>query len=280
MVKEEEFMRVEDLIVYGKSKIHSEHAKMLLAALLNVNSLELLNHLNEIVPDEVEQAFKDKVEELVKNRPIQYVIGTVNFYGEEFLVNESTLIPRFETEELVENTMIYLDEFFETKDLNVIDLGTGTGCIGLTLKKLIPSLNMTLVDISEEALKIAKENQEKKGLEVQILKSNFLEQVSGPFDIIVSNPPYIKEGEPIQAIVKENEPSLALYAGSDGLDCYRTILKQCKGKLAHKFMIAFEIGCDQRQNLTELIYKELGNVQVICKKDLSNRDRMIFIFSK
>lgn len=273
-------MRVEDLIVYGKSKIHSEHAKMLLAALLNVNSLELLNHLNEIVPEEIEQAFKTKIEELIKNRPIQYVIGTVNFYGEEFLVNESTLIPRFETEELVENTLAYIEEFFETKELNVIDLGTGTGCIGLTLKRLIPNLKMTLVDISEEALDIARKNQEKMGLEVQILKSNFLEQVSGTFDIIISNPPYIKEGEPIEAVVKENEPSLALYAGPDGLDCYRTILKQVHQKLSSKFMIAFEIGCEQRKTLTDLIYEELENVQVICKKDLSNRDRMIFVFSK
>jgi len=159
-------MKVDELIVYGKSKIHSHHAKMLLAALLNVNSLELLNYLDEEVPENVEKEFKEKVAELVKNRPIQYVIGNVNFYGEEFIVNESTLIPRFETEELVENTMIYLDEFFDTKNLKVVDLGTGTGCIGLTLKKLIPSLDMTLVDISENALEIAKQNKEKKGLDV------------------------------------------------------------------------------------------------------------------
>ncbi len=273
-------MRVEDLIVYGKSKIHSDHAKMLLAALLNVNSLELLNYLNQEVKEEIEMAFKEKIDELAKNRPIQYVIGNVNFYGEEFIVNESTLIPRFETEELVENTMIYLDEFFETKNLRVVDLGTGTGCIGLILKKLIPSLDMTLVDISEEALKIAKENQKQKGLEVTILKSNFLESVPGSFDIIISNPPYIKEKESIETIVKENEPSIALYAGKDGLDCYRTILHQCKDKLNKKFMIAFEIGCDQRQAVTELIYQELKNVQIICKKDLSGRNRMIFIFSK
>ena len=273
-------MRVEDLIVYGKSKVHSEHAKMLLAALLNVNSLELLNYLNQEVPEEVELKFKEKLNELVKNRPIQYVIGSVNFYGEEFLVNESTLIPRFETEELVENTLCYLDEFFVMKNLKVVDLGTGTGCIGLTLKKLIPSLDMTLVDISDNALEMAKQNKEKKGLDVKIVKSNFLEQVEGKFDLIISNPPYIKEGEPIDAIVKENEPSLALYGGKDGMDCYRLILSQCKDKLNSKFMIAFEIGCNQREELTKIIHQELGDVKVICKKDLSNRDRMIFIFSK
>lgn len=273
-------MKVDELIVYGKSKIHSEHAKMLLAALLNVNSLELLNYLDQEVPEKIEKEFKEKVLELVKNRPIQYVIGNVNFYGEEFIVNESTLIPRFETEELVENTLAYLDEFFDTKNLKVVDLGTGTGCIGLTLKNLIPSLEMTLVDISENALEIARQNKEKKGLDVDIVKSNFLEEVEGPFDIIISNPPYIKTNEEIEDIVKENEPHLALYAGEDGLDCYRTILKQCKTKLANKFMIAFEIGCNQREDITNLIHQELEGVQVICKKDLSNRDRMIFIFSK
>ena len=174
---------------------------------------------------------------------------------------------------------MYLDEFFENKNLKVVDLGTGTGCIGLTLKKLIPSLDMTLVDISDNALEMARQNQEKKGLDVTIIKSNFLEQVSGPFDIIISNPPYIKEGEEIESIVKENEPSLALYGGKDGLDCYRTILNQCKSKLNPKFMIAFEIGCNQREELLKLIHQELGDVKVICKKDLSNRDRMIFIFS-
>ena len=199
-------MRVEDLIVYGKSKVHSEHAKMLLAALLNVNSLELLNYLDKEVPEDVEKA--------------------------------------------------------------------------LTLKKLIPSLTMTLVDISDNALEMARKNQEEKGLDVSIIKSNFLEEVPGTFDIIVSNPPYIKEGEEIEEIVKENEPSIALYGGPDGLDSYRTILHQCKEKLNPKFMIAFEIGCNQREAITQLIYQELGDVRVICKKDLSNRDRMIFIFSK
>lgn len=273
-------MRVEDLIVYGKSKIHSQHAKMLLAALLNVNPLELLNYLDREVSEEIVEKYKQKVLELSNNRPIQYVIGNVNFYGEEFIVNESTLIPRFETEELVESTIMYLDEFFPSKDLRVVDLGTGTGCIGLTLKRLIPTLDMTLVDISDKALDIAKQNAEKQKLDVSIKKSNFLEDVDGKFDIIISNPPYIKDNEPIEEIVKNNEPHLALYAGEDGLDCYRMILKQCKSKLNSKFLIAFEIGYQQKQPLAELIRQELGDVRIFCKKDLSGRDRMIFIFSK
>lgn len=273
-------MKVEDLIVYGKSKIHSQHAKMLLADLLNVNSLELLNCLDREVSEEIEQKFKDKVCELIKERPIQYVIGNVNFYGAEFIVDESTLIPRFETEELVENTMIYLDEFFDSKKLKIIDLGTGTGCIGLTLKRLIPELDVTLVDINEKALEVARQNAAKQNLDVSVVKSNFLEQIEDRYDIIISNPPYIREGEPIEKIVENNEPHIALFAGKDGLDCYRTILKQCKKNLKSKFMIAFEIGCEQKRILADLIFQELGDVRVVCKKDLSGRDRMIFVFSK
>lgn len=270
---------VEELIVLGKSKIHSDHAKMLLASLLNKNPLELLTCLDQEVSEEIVEIYKAKIIELTKEKPIQYVIGNVNFYGEEFLVNEKTLIPRFETEELVENTIFYLDEFFLTKELRVADLGCGTGCIGLTLKRLIPSLDITLVDISEGALEVASKNAKDKNLDVSIVKSNFLENVDGKFDVIVSNPPYIREDEEIEKQVKENEPHLALYGGKDGLDCYRQILSQCKNKLSEKFMIAFEIGYQQREELVNLIHQELGNVRIICKKDLSNKDRMIFVFN-
>lgn len=273
-------MRVEDLIIYGKSKVHSQHAKMLLAILMGVNPLELLMMLDREVSEDIVLKYKEKIEELAKSQPIQYVVGNVNFYGEEFVVNKSTLIPRFETEELVENTMIYLDEFFDTKELKVIDLGTGTGCIGLTLKHLIPSLDVTLVDISEDALTVAKENATKKHLDVTIKKSDFLDEIDGQFDIIISNPPYIKTNEEIDPIVRDNEPHLALYAGEDGLDCYRKILKTCKKNLKNKFMLAFEIGCDQREAVTNLIKEEFDSVSIVAKKDLSGRDRMIFVFSK
>lgn len=273
-------MRVEDLIIYGKSKIHSQHAKMLLAALLNMNSLELLNYLDKEVDEEICQLYQQKVLELQNNKPIQYVIGNVNFYGEEFIVNEKTLIPRFETEELVEATMGYLDDFFGHFNLKGIDLGTGTGCIGLTLKRLLPDLDMTLVDISKDALEVTEENRKKQQLEVSIIESDFFQNVDGMFDFIISNPPYIKENEEIETIVKENEPHLALYAGTDGLDCYRKILSQCKNHLNSKFMIAFEIGYQQKVPLAELIHQELGDVVVMCKKDLSGKDRMLFVFSK
>ena len=124
-------MTVEELIIYGKSKIHSDLAKMLLADLLNINSLELLNNLDKVVDKEIEEEYKEKVELVKVKNPIQYVIGNVNFYGNIFEVNKNVLIPRFETEELVENTLYYINNYFNPYDLSIIDLGTGSGCIGI-----------------------------------------------------------------------------------------------------------------------------------------------------
>ena len=135
-------MTVEELIVYGKSKVSSTHAKMLLANLLNKNPLELLNYLDDTVEESIIEKYKHQLEEIVNNKPIQYIMGTTNFYGYEFIVNNSTLIPRFETEELVEKTLLYINELFPNKNIDIVDLGTGTGCIGITLKKLLPTLDI------------------------------------------------------------------------------------------------------------------------------------------
>ena len=152
-------MRVEDLLVFGKSHCHSDHAKILLAELLHKNTLELLNYLNEILSKEVEEQYKKEVLALEEGKPLQYVMGHVNFYGNTFLVDERVLIPRFETEELVENTIHYIQELF-TEPVKIIDLGCGSGIIGLTLEKKVSTKTVDLVDISKEALEVAKKNGE------------------------------------------------------------------------------------------------------------------------
>ncbi len=147
-------MTIEELIIYGKGKIHSDYAKMLLADLMGVNPLELLTMLDKKVDEDIITTYKDKVSQVEEKKPVQYVIGNVNFYGNIFNVNSNVLIPRFETEELVDNTINYINSFFDTSDLDIIDLGTGSGCIGLTLKKNIPNSRVTLVDISTKALEV------------------------------------------------------------------------------------------------------------------------------
>ena len=269
---------IEDLIVYGKSKVHSDHAKMLLAALLNKNPLELLTCLDEIVADDVVEKYKSQIALLTVDKPVQYVIGKANFYGNDYIVNEHTLIPRFETEELVEKALIYINKLFPNKNLKVIDLGTGTGCIGITIKKHLPLANVTLVDIDPNTLEITKENAKQLNADVNIIESNYWENITDKFDIVISNPPYIKLNEKIETIVSKNEPKLALYAGIDGLDAYREILRNIKSHLNNSYLIAFEIGCTQKNDIENLILKVLKDVTIESYQDLQGRDRMIFAY--
>ena len=148
-------MTVENLLFFAKQHIHSDHAKILLAELLNKNPLELLTCLNEVVSEEQVEIYKKEVLALQEGRSLQYVIGNVNFYGNKFYINENVLIPRFETEELVENTVQYIKKYFSSP-IDIIDLGCGSGVIGLTLEKKVSTESVDLVDISEKALEVTK----------------------------------------------------------------------------------------------------------------------------
>lgn len=273
-------MTVEELIVYGKGKTSSDHAKMLLSSYLDVNPLELLTILDKEVDSNIEKLYKSSLEALKENKPIQYVIGNVNFYGLKFIVNKNVLIPRFETEELVEQVVEY------TKDLNkdkikILDLGCGSGAIGLTLKSILKDSEVTLTDISKDALEVAKLNANNLNLDVTFIESDWFSNVKlEQYDIIVSNPPYIRTDEEIEEIVKNNEPSLALYGGVDGLDCYRKILANIKPYLNNKFLIAFEIGESQKEEIYDIVNKYLKDIEITCKKDLYGRNRMIFVRNK
>lgn len=268
-------MTIEELLIYGKSLIHKDHAKMLLAELLEVNSLELLTMLDKKISTDIVDKYKSMVKAVKDNKPIQYVLGNVNFYGNTFYVNENVLIPRFETEELVETVIEYSKKLGD--NLDIVDLGTGTGVIGITLDKKLSTNTVDIIDISKVALEVAKINKEKNNSKVILIENDFLEGISKKYDIIVSNPPYIKTNEEIEEIVKNNEPHLALYAGDDGLDCYRKILKNISNNMKDKCLIAFEIGYDQANDLDKLTNEYLKDVKTIVKKDLQGRDRIFLI---
>ena len=273
-------MTVEELIVYGKGKTSSDHAKMLLSSYLDVNPLELLTILDKEVDSDIEKLYKSSLEALKENKPIQYVIGNVNFYGLKFIVNKNVLIPRFETEELVEQVVEYAKNLNKDK-IKILDLGCGSGAIGLTLKSILKDSEVTLIDISKEALEVAKLNANNLNLDVTFIESDWLSNVElDKYDIVVSNPPYIRTDEEIEEIVKNNEPSLALYGGVDGLDCYRKILANIKPYLNDKFLIAFEIGESQKEEIYDIVNKYLYDVEITCKKDLYGRNRMIFVRNK
>ncbi len=270
-------MTIENLLFFAKGHIHSDHAKILLAENLSKNPLELLNCLNEEVPQDIVELYKKEVLALEAGQPLQYVIGNVNFYGNHFLVDKNVLIPRFETEELVENTINYIKEHF-TEPVDIIDLGCGSGVIGLTLEQKLSPKSVDLIDISPQALTVCHQNCGLLNSKATLIESDMFAKVEKKYDVIISNPPYIKTTEDIEPIVKNNEPSLALYAGEDGLDCYRKIIKDLPNHMKDRCLVAFEIGNTQASAIKQLITSTLTNVIVEVKKDLSGRDRMLFIF--
>ena len=269
-------MTIDEAISYGKSKIHSDHAKILLSDLLNINPLELLVHLDDEIDEKVFEIYKKEVNAIKDNKPIQYVLGSANFYGQKFFINEKVLIPRFETEELVEQTIAKSLILFK-EPVDIIDIGTGSGVIGLTLERSLNINSIDLVDISKEALEVTAINAKKMNSIANIIESDVFENIDRKYDIIISNPPYIRTNEEIEDIVKDNEPHIALYAGIDGLDIYKKILSTIKPHMKEKCLIAFEIGADQSRDLRKLIKEYLGNVKVEIKKDLQDRERMLFI---
>lgn len=273
-------MTVEELLIEAKKKVHSDYAKMIIADMLGINSLSIFEHLNKKMDDKFVNAYLEKIDLIKDNKPVQYVIGNVNFYGLNLEVNENVLIPRFETEELVENTINYIKDRFKGKHIKIIDLGCGSGAIGLSLKSKLENTEVTLLDISHEALDVAKKNAFTLGIDVNFKHGDMLNEEIDKYDVIISNPPYIKTNEEIEDIVYENEPHLALYGGDDGLKYYEQILSKVKNNLNNEFIIAFEIGYDQKEDIINLANKYLDNIEIICKKDLQNRDRMIFIMNK
>lgn len=270
-------MTVDNLLFFAKQHIHSDHAKILLAELLNKNPLELLTCLEETVPEETVEIYKKEVMALEEGKPLQYVIGNVNFYGNKFYINENVLIPRFETEELVEQTTEYIKKFF-TEPVDIIDLGCGSGVIGLTLEQKVSTNSVDLIDISEKVLEVTKINKENLNSKANLIQSDMFENINKKYDVIISNPPYIKTTEEIEDIVLNNEPHLALFAGVDGLDCYKKIINNLSNHMKDKCLIAFEIGMTQARDITNLSKEVLGNIKVEVKKDLSGKDRMLFIF--
>lgn len=220
----------------------------------------------------------DAIKRLNMGEPVQYIVGDVDFYGNIIKVNKNVLIPRRETEELAEKVLKRIQVF----DKPVIaDVGTGSGAIAITLAKKLNTL-VYASDISLKALEVAKENVAINKANVTFFEGDMLKPYiknNIKLDVIVSNPPYIKEDEKIEDIVKNNEPHLALYAKNNGLEFYDSILKNASYVLKDKYLIAFEIGMDQGRNIEALAKKYLSNSIVEIEKDLSGKDRFIFVYN-
>ena len=216
------------------------------------------------------------IKELESGIPVQYIVGNVDFYGYTFKVNKNTLIPRFETELLVEKTIKYINKYFNN-EIKILDIGTGSGCIAITLNKLLDNSRVTAVDISKNALDVARENSKINNTDVNFIESDVFSDINDKYDVIISNPPYISYDEDIMDVVYNNEPHMALYADDNGLYFYDKILMECRKYLNDRFLIAFEIGYKQGNDILNIINKYFDNVNISLEKDYSGRDRFIFV---
>ena len=261
----------------------SENAAMLLMMeITGKENHDLYMEFEDEIPTDILNEFNEKYERLLTGEPLQHILGYEYFYGHKFIVNEDVLIPRPETEELVANILAYYDEFFEGQKVDVCDIGTGSGAIAITLKKEEPNFTVTASDISELAVKTAKQNAINLEADVNFLIGDMCEPLIDnniKVDILVSNPPYIPQDEEMQHSVKHFEPHVALFGGEDGLKFYRIIFERSKYLLKEKSFMAFEMGYNQKENLTALAQEYFPNSKIEVLKDMSGKNRMLFIFN-
>lgn len=256
--------------------------KLLLLHFSKLSNADLILSMDEQIPEDVYKEFLFGVDRYVtQNIPVQHVIGYEYFYGHKFVVSKDVLIPRYETEELVANVLMMYDEVFEGKAVDVLDLGTGSGCLGITLDLEEANMSVTATDISEEALRTAKLNNENLGSNVTFFQGDWFQPLQGKkYDIIVSNPPYIPINEFVEDLVVDNEPDIALFGGEDGLEFYRTIISNAKDYLKECFIIAFEHAYNKAEELKNIITEHFDDVEIVQKKDMQGKDRMTFIIKK
>ncbi|MBR6073390.1 MAG: peptide chain release factor N(5)-glutamine methyltransferase [Bacilli bacterium] len=218
---------------------------------------------------------KDKLD---NNYPIQYLIGYVDFYGYKINVDERALIPRYETEGLLE---IVINKLKNKANLNILDIGTGTGCIDIVLSKKLNNPNISTIDISSDALELAKENYKLNDVNnVTIINNDiFKYHTDDKYDLIISNPPYVDINEEVSPETKY-EPENAIFADNKGLIFYEYIIKESINWIKDEYLIAFEIGYEQGEYLKEYASNYYPNANIEIHKDLSGRDRYLLIYNK
>lgn len=259
-------------------------ADWLLLHLLHVNQTQLMGYINKDVPSSHWTKYTEWIQRVVEGEPYQYITGVEEFYGREFSVSPVVLIPRPETEQLIEQVLHVRNKLWPTDEqITGVDVGTGSGAISITLALECASLGMTAVDISREALEVAQANAIKHQAKVRFMQSDLLTALierGQKVDIIVSNPPYIptEQKAKLDRNVVDFEPHLALFAPEDGLFFYRQIIKQAKAVLNPKGMLAFEIGLGQAGQVVDLLKEHFPLAECQVKKDLHGVERMIFAY--
>lgn len=235
--------------------------------------LDFILHQNKDVSTQDQALIEDIMSQLKEHRSPQYITGKAYFRDLELDVDERVLIPRPETEELVD---LVLKENSKA-DLQILDIGTGSGAIAISLKSARPDWHVTASDISSEALQLAKENSERKQVSLDFIESDVFNQISGKFDVIISNPPYIAyddEGE-VGVNVLASEPHLALFADEDGFAIYRRIIEGANSHLTENGKLYFEIGYKQGDGMRRLLAQHFPEKRVRVIQDVFGKDRMV-----
>ena len=231
----------------------------------------------------LKKLYSNNMDEIIKkinnDYPIQYLIGDVDFYGYTIKVDERALIPRFETEGLVDNLIKLIKTQTNYPALKILEIGTGSGCIAITLSKELDT-TVDALDISKDAIDLASSNAVLNNANVNFALGDIKNcTISKKYNILVSNPPYVKYDEPVDPATKY-EPQNALFALNNGLEFYEIILKRSKEFLESKNIIAFEIGCTEGQDITNIAKSYYPNAYIQVKKDLAGKDRYIFIINE
>lgn len=271
-------MTYRELFEYGKKQLEDAgieeaalDARLLLEYICHTDRNALLVHGDSVRSNLEEQFYRMVIEKRAQRIPLQHITGQQEFMGLTFKVNEHVLIPRQDTEILVEEAMRYLSD-----GMRILDICTGSGCILLSLLKYSNECEGLGVDISDDALAVARENAQNLGLETEFRHSDLLEKVEGKFDMIVSNPPYIETAviDTLMPEVREHEPMLALDGREDGLYFYRGIVEQCTSYMTRGARLFFEIGYDQGEAVKNMmIHKGFCEVEII--KDYAGLDRVV-----
>lgn len=280
-------MTVRELIRQTERKLGSLHkdenvAKVWFYHVAQKEPHELYLMMDEEVDTDLLARFNAGIEEYLSGRPIQYIKGVENFFGRDFIVSDDVLIPRYETEELVENILYAIDDYFEDyTSINLCDVGTGSGAIAISLKCEEPKLNVYATDISNEALAVAKQNSIKNEAEITFMQGDMVQPLIDAkvkVDIFVSNPPYIPVNQNIEAVVKDNEPHVALFGGEDGLYFYRKIFSSVEAVLNDRALLAFEMGYDQKELMEKELKHYFPDYPYEILKDINGKDRMLLIY--
>lgn len=266
--------------LFNEKGLSPETVKAFLFELCNEYGINMYLDLDKETDQRIRKRFDEGISKLLDGAPLNYVLGYSYFYGYKMIVNEDVLIPRPETEELVSLILSGYDVFFKGQKIKVCDIGTGSGAIAIALKKEENSLDVYASDISAKALEVARKNAVNNDCEITFLEGSMTEpylKKGLKFDILVSNPPYIKTVETIESAVYDYEPHIALFGGEDGLKYYRMIFEDADKLMNKGGIMYFEMGYDLGESLSSLAKACFPKGKAEIFKDICGKERMLRI---